>query len=201
MTWFILRHAEKERGDFHNSALRHQDQPLSANGRQAAQNLVAHFADKSIAAIYVSAYQRTLQTAAPLAKCLQITPVVDARLNEIDNGDVGEMTEEQFRLAYPEAWQAYKARTADFRFPGGESGADVQHRIERFFQEKLSQHQGEDILLVSHEGLIRQMICYVLGLPVYRRGDFRVDLCGLMELSYQDNLRRWKLIRFNQAYT
>ncbi|CAG1011612.1 alpha-ribazole phosphatase [Anaerolineales bacterium] len=199
MTWYILRHAEKERGGFHNSQLKHQDQPLSEKGRQDSQKLVNLFADKPLAAIYVSAYQRTWQTAACVAEHLQLTPVIDARLNEIDNGLVDEMTEQEFREAYPEVWKAYVARTADFHFPGGESGAEVQARIKDFFDEKLSQHKGADLLIVSHDGWIRQMMCYVMGLPVYRRGDFRVNLCGLTELRYQEEIERWKLLRFNQT--
>ena len=96
MTWYILRHGEKEQGNFHNPTLRHQDQPLSAKGRQDAQKLVTVFADKPIAAIYVSSYQRTWQTAACVAEKLQLAPIVDNRLNEIDNGLIDEMTESQF---------------------------------------------------------------------------------------------------------
>ena len=96
MTWYILRHAEKEQGNFHNPQLCHQDQPLSAKGRQDAQKLVTAFADKPITAIYVSAYQRTWQTAASVAEQLKLTPVIDDRLNEIDNGLIDEMTESQF---------------------------------------------------------------------------------------------------------
>ena len=199
MTWYILRHAEKDRGDFHNPQMKHQDEPISDKGRQDAQKLVSLFADKPIAAIYVSGYQRTWQTAANVAEHLRLTPMVDSRLNEIDNGLVDEMTEQEFGQAYPEVWKAYVARTADFRFPGGECGADVQARIKDFFDEKLSQHKGAHLLIVSHEGWIRQMLCHVMGLPVYRRGDFRVNLCGLTELSYQEDVGRWKLIRFNQT--
>ena len=198
MTWYILRHAEKERGDFHNPQVRHQDQPLSEKGMRDAQKLAGLFADKPIAAIYISAYQRTWQTAANVAECLQLTPVVDSRLNEIDNGLVDDMTEQEFEQAYPEVWKAYVARTADFGFPGGESGANVQARIKDFFDQKLRLHKDADLLIVSHDGWIRQMMCYVLGLPVYRRGDFRVNLCGLTELKYQEDVGRWELIRFNQ---
>jgi broad specificity phosphatase PhoE len=200
MTWYILRHAEKEQGNFHNPQLRHQDQPLSARGREDTQKLVAVFADKPITAIYISAYQRTWQTVTNVAEHLQLTPVVDERLNEIDNGYIDEMTEHEFGQAYPEVWRAYVARTADFQFPGGESGTEVQERVRSFFEEKLRQHKDSDVLLVTHEGLIRQMMCYVMGLPVYRRGDFRASLCGLTELSYQEEYDRWRLLRFNQTY-
>jgi broad specificity phosphatase PhoE len=199
MIWYVLRHAEKEQGDFFNMQLRHQDAPLSATGQLSAQKLVTYFVDKPIAAIYVSEYQRTWQTIMPLAEHLQMQPVVDGRLNEIDNGDVDEMTELTFQQVYPDVWRAYKEQRADFRFPGGETGAEVQARIRDFFDEKKSQHFGADILLVSHDGLIRQMMCTVLELPVYQRGNFRVDPCGLTELSYQDDYDRWQVQRFNQA--
>src|SRR5690242_9323465 len=148
----------------------------------------------------ISAYQRTQQTTAAVAECLRLAPVIDERLNEIDNGNVDEMSEGDFQAAYPEVWQAYISRATDFRFPGGESGADVQNRIQAFFEEKRRQHGESDILLVSHEGWIRQMMCSVMGLPVYRRGDFRLDFCGLTELSYQADYGRWKLLRFNQVF-
>jgi len=199
MILYILRHAEKEPGDFYNPQLRHQDQPLSARGRQAALKLVTHFADKPITAIYISAYQRTGQTIAAVAELLHITPVVDGRLNEIDNGAVGDMMESEFEQAYPEVWLAYMAHRADFRYPGGETGAEAQARIQDFLDDKRLQHRGTDILLVSHDGLIRLMLCAVLGLPVYRRGDFRVDLCGLTELSFDNDRNRWQLLRFNQV--
>jgi broad specificity phosphatase PhoE len=199
MTWYILRHAEKERGDFHNPHLRHQDRPLSDKGRQEAQKWAGYFTDKAITAIYVSGYIRTRQTIQPAAEGLQIVPVVDERLNEIDNGRVDEMTEEQFRQAYPEEWKAYCARTADFRYPGGETGAEAQSRIMDFVAEKRLEHPGENIVVVSHDGLIRLWVCSILGLPVYRRGDIQMDLCGLTEVSYQEEFGRWKLIRFNQV--
>lgn len=199
MIFYFLRHADKENGDFYNPRLRHQDRPLSEKGLQNAQKMVGYFADKKLAAIYVSGYQRTLQTIAPVAKSFHLVPIVDERLNEIDNGLVDEMTEQEFRLAYPEEWKAFKAHRADFRFPGGETGAEAQSRIKDFVTEKQQQHQGENVLAVSHDGLIRLWMCHLFGIPVYRRSDFQVDLCGLTEVNYLEDEQRWKLIRFNQV--
>jgi probable phosphoglycerate mutase len=65
-TFYIIRHAAKERGDFFNPRLRHQDEPISLKGQADAQKLCAFFEGKAIAAIYVSGYQRTRQTIAPV---------------------------------------------------------------------------------------------------------------------------------------
>jgi broad specificity phosphatase PhoE len=43
--WYIIRHAEKEPGDFYNPVLGHQDQPISAIGHAQAENLSAYFTD------------------------------------------------------------------------------------------------------------------------------------------------------------
>jgi broad specificity phosphatase PhoE len=198
-TCYLIRHAAKERGDFFNSYLRHQDEPISAQGQIDAQKLCAYFDGKTIAAIYVSEYQRTRQTIEPVARQLQLIPVVDARLNEIDNGRLDGMTDEQIQQTYPDVWQAFLSRSTDFRFPGGETGAEAQQRIVEFLDEKRRQHAGENIVVISHEGLIRLLMCTILDLPVYKRWNFHYDFCGITEITYQPEYAVWKLMRFNQV--
>lgn len=197
MKWYIIRHADKEPGDFYNPVLRHQDQPISATGHAQGEKLSAYFADKPVAKIYVSQYQRTAQTIAYVAKKTKLSPLVDSRLNEIDNGAIEGLAEGELRSKHPHIWNAFRDRDRDFQFPGGESGGDALQRIRSFFEEM--GQQGEDIILVSHDGLIRLMACYILDIPVYRRWDFHVDTCGITELVYQPDFERWKLVRFNHT--
>jgi broad specificity phosphatase PhoE len=198
-TCYLIRHAAKERGDFFNPYLRHQDEPISAPGQIAAQKLCAYFAGKAIAAIYLSEYQRTGQTIEPVAQQLRLTPIVAARLNEIDNGRLDGLTDEQIQQTYPDVWQAYLSRSTDFRFPEGETGAEAQRRIVGFLEEKRQQHPDENIILVSHDGLIRLVMCAILDLPVYKRWNFHVDFCSITEIKYQPEYANWKLMRFNQV--
>ena len=144
-TCYIIRHAAKERGDFFNSQLRHQDEPISATGQAEAQKLCRYFDGTAIAAIYVSEYQRTRQTIEPVAQQLQLTPVIDERLNEIDNGRLDGMTDEQIQQTYPEVWQAFLSRSADFRFPEGETGAEAQRRVVEFLEEKRDDAEADDL--------------------------------------------------------
>jgi broad specificity phosphatase PhoE len=195
MKWYIIRHADKEQGDFYNPILRHQDQPISPKGRAQAQKLFSYFSDKPIANIYVSEYVRTGQTIEYVAQKLKLSPIIDGRLNEIDNGLVEGLSEEEIQQKFPDVWNAFTARDRDFYFPEGESGEEAQRRIKSFMEEK--QVYNEDIILVSHDGLIRLLMCYILGIAVYRRWDFRVDTYGIMEIEYQPVFERWKLLRFN----
>ena len=195
MKWYIIRHADKEQGDFYNPYLRHQDQPISEEGNLKAQKLISYFSDKSIDKIYVSEYIRTKQTIKYVAEKKKISPIVDSRLNEIDNGLIEGLSEQVLQQKYPDVWNAFKDRDRDFQFPKGESGEDARKRIMSFFKDK--QGSKEDVILVSHDGLIRLLLCYILGIAVYRRWDFQVDACGIMEIEYQTTFKKWKLIRFN----
>ncbi|MFX1436607.1 MAG: histidine phosphatase family protein [Promethearchaeota archaeon] len=199
MKWYIIRHADKEQGDFYNPDLRHQDEPINEKGHLKAQKLFSYFSDKTIDKIYVSEYIRTKQTIKYVAEKKKISPIVDSRLNEIDNGVIEGLSEQVLQQTYPDVWNAFKARDHDFRFPEGESGDDARKRIALFFEEK--KVSKEDIILVSHDGLIRLLLCYILGIAVYRRWDFRVDPCGIMEIEYQTKFNKWKLIRFNHICT
>ena len=194
--WYIVRHADKEKGEFHNPVLRHQDGPISEKGRVEAQKLSVYFSERPVTKIYVSQYVRTEQTIEFAARQMGLSPIVDSRLNEIDNGAIEGLSEPEIRQNFPDIWSAFRERNRDFQFPGGESGEDARRRLRSFMEEK--QRDKEDLLLVSHDGLIRLLMCYILGLPVYRRWDFRVDTCGIMEIEYQPTFERWKLLRFNQ---
>jgi broad specificity phosphatase PhoE len=197
-TFYIIRHAHKELGDYYNPRLRHQDEPISPRGEDESRKLWPYLQDKQISAIYISGYLRTSQTIEYAAGQLGISPVIDERLNEIDNGCIEGMSDKDIQQKYPEVWQGFHKRSADFRFPEGETGEEARLRIADFFEEKRQAHLGENIVVVSHEGLIRLTACHILGLPVYRRWDFHVDFCGILEITYQPEYRSWKLIRFNQ---
>lgn len=68
ITVFLVRHAEKET----NVA----DPPLTEAGRQRAELLAGMLADAGITAIFTSQYNRTQETAAPLAKRLGLSVTV-----------------------------------------------------------------------------------------------------------------------------
>ena len=199
MTFYILRHGDKEEGQFRNPALPLNDQPLSERGQAQARALWDFFADKEIAHIYVSAYQRTGQTSAYVAEQSGLTPVVDERLNEINIGLFEGATLDEVQEKFPAEWQAYRGRQNDFRFPEGESLGETHKRAVDFLEEKRNLHGEENVVAVCHDGLLRTLMCYVIGIPVYKRWGFRVDTCGITELEYEPEYGTWKLIRFNQT--
>jgi broad specificity phosphatase PhoE len=197
MKFYVVRHADKARGDFHNPQLRHNDQPISALGRRQAAKLKRYFGKRRVDAIYVSEYLRTGQTIRSLAKKRGIVPLVDPRLDEIDIGIVEYLSDEEIPLQYPEVWRALVDQDRDFRWPEGEMGSEALARIAAFVDEKKMTDVG-NILVVTHDGLIRLLVCHVLDLAVYQRFNLKVDTASVTEIDWDETDRRWKLIRFNQ---
>jgi broad specificity phosphatase PhoE len=197
MKFFLVRHSDKAEGDYFNPRLRHDDQPISTFGRKQAHKIKKYFHKLSIRSIYVSEYIRTEQSARPLARKLNLVPIVDSRLNEIDIGIIDRLSDDEIRKKYPEVLNASQAWNSDFRWPEGETGEEAQERIVNFIKEQINQEGN--ILIVAHDGIIRILICYVLGLPVYSRFSFQVDTASISEIEWDKTKNRWRLIRFNQS--
>ncbi|GBQ28710.1 phosphoglycerate mutase [Acetobacter estunensis NRIC 0472] len=81
----VLRHCQSEFNRLFTATRRDpgiSDPPLSAHGHEQAQELVARLRGEDIRRIIVSPYRRALQTAAPLARVLGITPIVEPLVRE-----------------------------------------------------------------------------------------------------------------------
>ena len=59
--------------------------------------------------------------------------------------------------------------------PGGESMASLQKRTRAFLKYVLKRQRGKTVLLVSHAGALKTMICSLLGIPLKSFWVFRID--------------------------
>ena len=196
MTVYFVRHANEEVGDFFNPGLGHQDQPISRSGRRQARRLRNYLQTRRIERIYVSEYVRTRQTIAAFARRAGIAPTTDARLNEIDLGRIEGMSDDEIESDYPDVWNAYHQRTADFRFPGGETGTEATTRIAAFLTDQRG--RSGDTVAVAHDGIVRVLLCHLLNIPVYRRFAFRFGTTNLLEVALDQQRDEWTVVRFNQ---
>lgn len=197
MKLYFVRHGDKEKGNFFNTTLQHQDEPLSESGVCRAKRMSTYFQDKDIKALYISEYIRTEQTANYIALSKQLNMVKDSRVNEIDNGFIDGMSDEEIKEKYPQFYDDFFSFSKDVRFPGGETGEEVVIRMKDFLSDLINRNQNA--IIVCHEGYMRILICYLLGLPVYKRNRFHIDYCGIIEIQYREEQNEWKIIRVNQT--
>ncbi len=164
-TILLIRHGENDYVKKHLLAGRLHGVNLNEKGRQQALAIAEKLANAPLKAIYSSPLERALQTAEPLAQALGLP--VNPRPGLIET-DPGEWTGESFKkLARTRAWRAVQSAPSRFRFPGGETFADSQHRICQELQTLAAQHDPKDLVACfSHADPIRLAVAYFIGLPL-----------------------------------
>jgi len=141
----------------------HGDPPLDPVGEQQAQLLAERLQHERIDAIYVTSLQRTHQTAEPLARALGLEPTEIADLREVFLGD-WEGGEFRIRAAAgdPVFQRIWREERWDV-IPGGEAQDAFDERVWRGFQQIVAAHPDERVLVVSHGGVIGQLLHRITG--------------------------------------
>ena len=140
------------------------DWDLSALGKQQADTIgrnLAALAGDTKYVLYASDLKRAVQTAQAVGRHLGLTPVLRAELRE---GYLGKACGKSVQWLRENLEQPEK--TVDDRlFSDGESRRDIWKRLLPFFNEIMENDQ-ENIILVSHGGLLSVFNTMFQGLPV-----------------------------------
>ena len=159
---FLVRHGEttlSAEDRFAGST----DVPLGANGRRQAERLAARLAGDSIAAVYCSPMQRTIETGAILARPHDLELIRRDELREIDHGRWEGLRRADVEAQYPDEYAAWQDDPFTFAPAGGESGVHVVARALPVIREIVLAHPGQSVMIVSHKATIRLIIAGVLG--------------------------------------
>ena len=140
------------------------DWDLSDLGRQQADNIGRNLVDYTGGApfvLYSSDLKRAKQTAEAIGRHLGLIPVLRTELRERNLGKACGKSVQWLRenLECPE-------KTVDDRlFSDGESRRDIWNRLLPFFNE-IMENDEENIIIVSHGGLLSVFNTMFQGLPV-----------------------------------
>ena len=137
---------------------------------------------KNVAAVYTSPLERTKETAAPIAKALGLRPRLARGLLECDFGEwTGAELKTLRRL--PE-WRTVQRYPSGFRFPGGESFAEMQSRITGTVHDLVQRHPGDTVVAVSHADPIKAAVAAAMGTHLDRVQRIVVSPCGITAIAY-----------------
>jgi broad specificity phosphatase PhoE len=121
-------------------------------------------------------------------------------LSEIYCGDVDGMSVQEVQRRYPEAWARNMEQSdPEFCWPGGETHRAFRERVLAAFSDLAMAHQGERIVLVTHAGVINQLLASGEGISPARWEPFRPRNGSMTEVQWQDG--RVVLLRFEQQPT
>jgi broad specificity phosphatase PhoE len=139
------------------------DVPLGPNGRTQVERLAARLADDPIAAAYCSPMQRTVETAAIVARPHRLELRRRDGLREMDHGRWEGLRRADVEAQFPEEYSAWEEDPFTFMPTGGESGVQVVARALPLIREIVVAHPGQNVLVVSHKATIRLIIASLLG--------------------------------------
>lgn len=133
-------------------------------------------------AIYASPMERTQDTAAPIAKACKLRIRTRDGLNECDFGKwTGRKLTDLYKL--PE-WQTVQKYPSGFRFPGGESFAEMQARITGTIVDLVADHPGDTIVCVSHADTIKAAVAHALGTHLDQFQRIVISPCSISAIIY-----------------
>ncbi len=157
------------------------DSDLSPRGHGFARSLAAFMQTRrngeEAISVWTSRLKRTLSTAAYLPE----EPTPYRQLDEIDAGVCDGLTYAEVRRRFPDEFQARSADKLNYRYPRGESYADVISRLDPMIIE-LERHD-KPVLIISHQGVLRALYAYLMDTPPRDCPHLPMPLHTVLELS------------------
>ncbi len=139
-----------------------------------------------IARCYCSPRLRARQSAAAISSVLDAPPVIADDVREVDFGLWEGKSFMEISQSDPARVEDWARLAPDFAFPGGEALADFQRRVERFTA-RVASERGTT-LVVTHGGVVRAMLCRLLGLEPRHALAFAVAPGTLCAVKTADGL-------------
>jgi len=186
----LVRHAEVEDA-YRNCYNGHNDVGLSFKGEAQAKLLAEEFKDKNFDRIYCSDLKRAKETLRPFRQAKDALYTKDLR--EKSWGKYEGLSFEEIiakgEIVYENFEQWIEAL-------GGEDYREYSDRVEHFFFSFLPEDRVENLLIVTHAGVIRTLISIVKQIPLEEA--FCVELSYGSYLIFDTNERSFTQQRLSR---
>ena len=157
----------------------YSDVELSTDGYHQVEKLRDRLANEKIDAIYSSDLKRALATAEVISSERELEIVPCPELREMNYGEVEGLTFDEISRSYPEVAELVRNSLLQLKFPGGESFEEFVERTITFMN-RLNKHAPEHtILITSHNGPLRVLMCHLLEIDQNHWRQIRIDNASL----------------------
>lgn len=175
----LVRHGISGHNIAHRMAGCRSDIDMAPAGYRQVEQLRERLAGEKIDVIYSSDLKRAMATAEGIAKNHSVKIVPCPELREIDYGEVEGLTFEQISQQFPDTAEMIRRYDPKIIFPGGESFTDFAARVAKF-ADRLKKHApSETILVTAHGGVVRTLVCHLLGIGLEHWPQIRTDNASL----------------------
>jgi len=183
----LLRHGEVEGREVYRGVT---DDPLTDSGWQ---QMVSALEGRDDWDIVVSS---PLQSCSEFAQLISDEDDIDLEINksfkEIDYGMWDGLPPSEILKNDAELLHAWSQSPTTIRPPNGEDYHQFQGRVLAAFKKLIDENQGQNILLITHTGVIRIILMYILGMPNEKLFSLKVAYGSLSRLQiHYDESGQW----------
>ncbi len=186
---YLIRHGETEPGEalvYHGRS----EAPLSAKGRMDAERIRDALRSVGLMCIYTSPLARARETASLIAAKDALGCYADDAFADIDFGDWTGRTGAEVANRFPDAHALWNERPEQVRIPEGECLDDVRRRVLPRFREIARTFAGTRVAIVTHDVVLRVLLCSVRGLGLDAFRNQRVDAGSMTLLAIEGGVVR-----------
>jgi len=140
-----------------------------------------------VVAVYASPLQRTTRTAEAIARAQGLDVHPSAGLLDMNFGEWQGQRGDEIAQHSPELFQAWQQTPHTTRFPGGEELADVRKRVTATLDDVVARHAGQAVALVSHNVVIRVLLCVTFGWGNDRYWRLHQETCAVNVFDVEEN--------------
>lgn len=191
----LIRHGQSQ-GNAERRFGGHTGTPLSALGHRQAAATASALSLEPITAIYASDLPRAVETAAPLARLLNLQITETEAFRERSVGQMEGLTFEEAAEKFPEEYAALLQRDFEHVLLGGESYRQRLDRAAEALDRAIAENAGGTLAVFSHTGTIGILALHLMGAldaPHLRPVWIETANCGIARFQ----LRADKFVRVN----
>ncbi len=164
----------------------HCDVALTEKGLEQAMLAAQRLASEKITAVYASDLGRALKTAECIAQKHNLLVTAVPELKEINFGEWEGLTYEGANSQWTEEMSLLFTHPDEVIIPGGETFREVKERATMALAKIVAQHPNETIVVVSHGGTIRTLLCAALNIHLNYLWKIKQDNTAINVLEYHD---------------
>ena len=173
------------------------DIPLSELGKKQAEAVCAYLLDTyKIDAIYSSPLSRAYDTIKGVGEALGLPVQKHDGLKEVNGGQWEGLSIAKVKEKYGNDYALWLTDIGNAKATGGEDFMTVQKRALQAIDEFAQKHQGQNVLIGTHAGVLRCLQCRFQNLPITAMRHFSwVANTSVTEVNYDGEA--FYLCKFN----
>ncbi len=189
----LLRHGDVEGGRKYRGQL---DDPLSDLGWE--QLRAATVNKQNWQYIITSPLKRCAEFANELAQIHTLPLQVEAEFKEVSFGLWEGKTADELLQTDADKIKQYWNNPVNTSPPQGENLLAFEKRVITCWEKILTEFQGKHVLLISHAGVMRMILCHILGMPLTELFKLDVGLAKASRIQIEHiDSERWPRLIFH----